>query len=474
MSWDNILPDLSISARAFVSKYASKLTDEEIAKQLTSAGFDATAQSVRSVRRRLGLPKAFTPSESFDSTSQVKSDEQGNHLVLESRDARITSLDQLLDFCKVDLSVWEVERHVLNKWEVGAKSETKDLSFSEGVITGTIESDGKLVIEPLIQIKAWLLRKVPIAITPVIQPVNISLSKAEKKFSVTQTHRALILPDPQFGFRKDFRTGQLDPFHDRLALDVALQIASDYWIDTTIWLGDILDLADWSDKFIRSPEMFFTTQPAVIEAAWWLRAFKEATYSKTYALCGNHDKRMNTALNTHMIQAYDLRAADHLDLPPVLSVPNLLGLDKLGIEYINDYPNGEVWINDQVKCIHGDIARGGSGATVSSLVDDIQETTIQGHNHRVESANKTLHTRQGTRTVAAWSMGCLCRIDGVVPGVKARQNWQQAIGIVEYLDTGEHNVAPIPINNGRAIYNGHIYTARQRIEDLKRETGWAF
>ena len=33
----------------------------------------------------------------------------------------IHTLDQLLEYCQVDLTIWEVERFVVNKWEVGAK-----------------------------------------------------------------------------------------------------------------------------------------------------------------------------------------------------------------------------------------------------------------------------------------------------------------------------------------------------------------
>lgn len=55
-----------------------------------------------------------------------------------SRSRRITTLDELLEACDVDLAVWEVERHIVNKWEVGALVEDE------------------LVVEPLVQVKAWL------------------------------------------------------------------------------------------------------------------------------------------------------------------------------------------------------------------------------------------------------------------------------------------------------------------------------
>lgn len=54
---------------------------------------------------------------------------------------RIKSLDELVAAFKVDLQVWTVERFVVNKWEVGAKNANKDL-----------------VVEPLYQVKAWLVK----------------------------------------------------------------------------------------------------------------------------------------------------------------------------------------------------------------------------------------------------------------------------------------------------------------------------
>lgn len=55
---------------------------------------------------------------------------------------RIHTLDQLLDYFKVDLDVWEVERFVANKWEMGYK-----------------DAAGKPGVEQLYQVKAFLRRK---------------------------------------------------------------------------------------------------------------------------------------------------------------------------------------------------------------------------------------------------------------------------------------------------------------------------
>jgi len=61
---------------------------------------------------------------------------------LDYRGTRIKTLQELLVYAEVDTSVWEVERHVLNKYEVAAKT-------PEGMATSM-----------LFQIKVWLRRKV--------------------------------------------------------------------------------------------------------------------------------------------------------------------------------------------------------------------------------------------------------------------------------------------------------------------------
>ena len=56
---------------------------------------------------------------------------------------RIKSLDQLIEHCRIDTAEWAIDRHVINKWEVGAKHPTT----------------GEIIVEPLYQVKAWLVRK---------------------------------------------------------------------------------------------------------------------------------------------------------------------------------------------------------------------------------------------------------------------------------------------------------------------------
>lgn len=71
---------------------------------------------------------------------------------------RIHTLEQLVEYCEIDLDVWEVERFIANKWEVGAKDSSDDL-----------------VVKPLFQIKAFLKKR-----TDVIEAARIIDRLCEK------------------------------------------------------------------------------------------------------------------------------------------------------------------------------------------------------------------------------------------------------------------------------------------------------
>lgn len=80
------------------------------------------------------------PDSSPEPSNQIKVEQKRGKVVLESpRSNRITTLDDLIRECDVDVKDWNVERHIINKWEVGSS-----------------DPDGGVVVEPLFQVKAWL------------------------------------------------------------------------------------------------------------------------------------------------------------------------------------------------------------------------------------------------------------------------------------------------------------------------------
>lgn len=397
---------------------------------------------------------------------QVKVDQDNNTLSLESGfGQRITTLEALLEYAQVDLEAWAVERWVINKWEVGAKG-----------------PDGALTVAPLIQVKAWLVRIEPVEIKPVIKPVTLTVralaQPAVMKPGALQAlglRAALIIPDLQIGYNRQLATGRLDPFHDRTALDVALQVAAFNHFDDLVYLGDILDLPDWSDKFTRSPEFYFNTQSAIIEAAWWLAQFRAVQPDARMALIeGNHERRMREAINNHLAASYQIKPANDLASLPAMSLPRLLALDDIGAEWIGDYPRAKLWLNPGVAAIHGVTVRGVPGETAKAVAANSAHSVIFGHIHRREVASRTHESHSGSQVITAMSPGCLCRLDWVVPGHEPGQNWQQGLGVVYYdPDSYYHTYEIIPIERGQAVWAGQVYRGVDRLAELATDSGWA-
>lgn len=181
--------------------------------------------------------------------------------------------------------------------------------------------------------------------------------------------------------------------------------------------------------------------------------------------------RLDKLLMQNAVSAYGLKAADNLEGPPLLSIQNLVGLNGLNIKYHPNYPQGKVALNDNLICIHGDVAKGESGATVSAVVKDTRVSVIQGHIHRYEVATKTLWgANDKAYMYTAASFGCLCKIEpSVVPGAKAYQNWQQGLGIVYYEEGGIQQFRQefVPIIEGRAILQSEIFHASEEIDIIK-------
>jgi hypothetical protein len=87
---------------------------------------------------------------------------------------RIKTLDELVAACSIDLTEWAVERFIVNKWEVGAKT------------------DKGIEVEPLFQVKAWLRRnKELLFVKREIEAMRQAAAKwAPKKFPVPQAGKS--------------------------------------------------------------------------------------------------------------------------------------------------------------------------------------------------------------------------------------------------------------------------------------------
>ena len=425
------------------------------------------------------LYRAMNPNsrDNEQKTNTVRDVTDGNYRIITAHGVRHQSVNELLKHLNVDLTIWRIaDRYEVGSWEMGRRSEKKSITWERGRIEeGYTEDTGLLFIDTLHRFKVPLVRINPVPIEPIISPVVFELSLPEYKDKTREkTGKVLIVPDLQVGYRKDLYTGKLDPFHDRRAMDLVYQVACEGDFDAVAYLGDFADFTEWTDKFTREPEFYYTTQPAIIECAWYFARMKQAQpKAKHTAMIGNHEARLEKAIIDHMRYGYKLKPATELHLDDPMSINRLFGFDNMEIELIKSYPNGEVWYGDNSRCIHGFRVSGNPGATATNVIREIMHTTIFGHIHRIERATKTVEDNKGIRYVTAASPGCLCRLDYVVPGHKRGQNWQQGFGVLHY-DSRSPQIELIQIFEGEAVYNGKRYIGNDYSKQLTKDTQWKF
>lgn len=307
---------------------------------------------------------------------------------------------------------------------------------------------------------------------PVVQParpVALSQPKPKKRRGKLKTETAVILPDPQIGFRL-YDDETLEPFHDDRAMRVALSIAAELNPHRIVNLGDFIDLPAHS-KYEQEPAFAFTTQQALDRGHKFLGEQRAAAPdAEIVVIEGNHDRRLHNAIRNNAAASFGIRVANAPESWPVMSLPNLLRMDELGVTYVAGYPAGEYWINDNLVCIHGRKVRSG-GSTAAPVAKDEYVSQIFGHTHRSEEYWTTRRDRQGAVEIMAATPGCLCRIDGVVPSLKgstdvygrvvrAFEDWQQGLAVVTYEPgNGSFDIERVRIRDGRARFRGQLYVA---------------
>lgn len=393
----------------------------------------------------------------------IKDETNGSCRIISS--TGIETEEELLKKAGVNLDEWIVDKKMVNCWDAMSK-------------------DGPV---KMYQIKVWLTRKPSFYITAV-QPISPTPRKRLRSTRPVRT--AVIIPDSQHGFRSrqvlNKETGiyeqKLIPMHDRKACDAALIVCEQRQPDEIILMGDMVDFADFS-KYSLENDAKFLVQPMLMELFWWLQSIRRSCpRSKIRWLAGNHELRLQKALQDKLPQAADLRPVTDIDGPPSLSIERLMSLDQIDVDYIPEYGK-PYWLFDKIKCHHGYVVRPKGGQTVSSILSgESSYSHIVGHIHRREIASRTTsipvksdngETISAPQTIYAMSPGCLCSLDnGIVPSYKGKPelDWQQGVGIVEmFADQVFMNI--VPIEKGRFILDGIVYEGQDRIEDIRKATG---
>lgn len=240
------------------------------------------------------------------------------------------------------------------------------------------------------------------------------------------------------------------PFADDRALEEFLSRAYELQPDEIILVGDMTDLPALS-KYPQRKEWVGSTQLGIDQYHAFLKRLRAVCpNARIVVVHGNHEQRFIASLERNMSEIAGIRLA--MGERALLSVQNLARYDELEVESIDGYPNGTLWLEDNLKFVHGTNTKKG-GFNAGKYLQEESETTIYGHTHRQELAYRTFATRTGSRTIAAASPGALCLTDGSVPGfnftpnadgevVKKAEDWQQGDLII--ARTGlKHQITPM-------------------------------
>jgi hypothetical protein len=271
--------------------------------------------------------------------------------------------------------------------------------------------------------------------------------------------RVFVIPDCQVGYYRNIQTMELTPFHDLKAIDVMLQMLRDYKPDHVVILGDFLDLASLS-KYLQVAEFQLTLQPSIDYGYKLLAQIRSIVgpNCKIDALAGNHERRMAEWVSRNALAAYGIRRGGIPESWPVMSIPHLLRLDELGIEYSAEYPGGQVWITPKLVCTH----------QPPDKKRDLRASVIHGHTPHYRVEGHTVHYHGGIESYHTYSIPGLMRIDEVkdktalvrtaVPSNRTRVSWTQGVATVNVVDEDLFKVEVHPISStGVGIFQDRVY-----------------
>jgi len=366
-------------------------------------------------------------------------EEQGNHATVTiPREGTPPTLDSLFNKFHINADEWKVLSYRINEWQ--------QHSGEHGVI-------------PLYQGKATLARKNPVVCEwPAVQPLKLKALPMQRATKASgRIKRAVVIADSQVGFFRSFDTYKVSTLHDLPAFACATRAIMDEAPDVLVLLGDMLDLPDWSDHFVQSPEFAFTTQMSINWFGSWLRQIRPFC-GKIIYIEGNHETRLLRGIMTNTVSAFKLKPANLPAAPPLLSIESMLGLKELDIDYLGPYPSGGYWLNSNLQMIHGNKTGAKSGQTAMKMLDQLRASLMQGHVHRQECAHVTNHSQEKIVTYGAYSLGCLARIDGMVPSKTDQVNWQQGFALVDYNED-LFQVNMVNILDGQYIWDRQLFKA---------------
>jgi len=278
-----------------------------------------------------------------------------------------------------------------------------------------------------------------------------------------------VFSDAQIDYRRQ-DDGTLEPLHDEKALAVGRLICRDVQPDLIVNLGDMVDLSSLS-KFDADSDHFYRTLGPSFQRAhdYYAELRADNPNAQIVEVDSNHNTRLTRFIKNKAPALYGLKRAGKEDEYPVMTYPFLANLGHLGVKWISgypaaEYPYGEEYGKPPIIFKHGHSVVSGGSTAMKESRENPENHVVRGHSHRQETIWRT--TRAGNY-LASIVVGVSCRITGEVPGyntavsdenkvVKYQENHQQGVLVIKDYD-GNYEFTQIPINKGKAFYNGKVY-----------------
>jgi len=241
------------------------------------------------------------------------------------------------------------------------------------------------------------------------------------------------------------------PFHDQRAINVAFDLIRDIKPKTVIVGGDVCDFFSIS-KYENSARRKLMLGDEVESAAQFFRELRQVAGkgARIIVVQGNHEMRLDLYLELNAPSVVDVTTEGKR----VMSLENLFGLDKLGIEYVRGKRATKTAYTDWhgVLVGHFDALGAKAGDAAKKLTLKYRQSTVQGHTHRL---GMVPYRHPDGSYVYGIESGCLCTLD---PEYTECADWQHGLIVLTHdEDTSITHFQPVVIDNYNAFYNGKTY-----------------
>lgn len=152
----------SVRSYANLLEKAKKVLESEpktSANELQKA-LRCSRQTAQRIHKEISIGAAPTAPPESGRTLAETDDIHGDKRTLTLPKTGIHTLEELLDYCKVDTTVWEVERFIVNKWEMGfVKVSSREEGPKDAAGVKHVDEEKEAGTQPLYQVKAFLRKK---------------------------------------------------------------------------------------------------------------------------------------------------------------------------------------------------------------------------------------------------------------------------------------------------------------------------